>query len=128
MWSVSHQRYYGKMPLYRHVPFWELYHIFLIGVTTSQRTSLRLRFETLFSWGMSAEHSVPPTLCSSARFHCFPAQPQSAFCCSLSSSDGALMRTLLVEGAGSIINLFSPNHIFPVSPGTGDSPITKPDL
>lgn len=33
------------------------------------------------------------------------------------------MRGLLVEGVGNIINLFSSNYIFPVSPGTGDSPI-----
>lgn len=123
IWSVSHQHYYVKIPLSRHDPFWELHHIFLIGVTKSQRTSPWVCFETLFIRGMSAEHGVLP-LHSSARFHCFPAQPQSAFCCSLSTSDGALMRTLLVERAGSIINLLSPNCIFSVSPGTGDSPIT----
>ncbi len=91
----------------------QLYWCLHVLVSSSKNNN----FQSLFVRGMSAERSVRLPH-SFTHLCCFPAQLQHSLL------SAALMRTLLVEGAGHIINLFPPNHIFPVSPGTGHSPIT----
>lgn len=67
---------------------------------------------------MWAERCVA-LLRSFIHFHYFPAPPESPLTEPLQVGGGG---GLLVVGGGSVINLFSPKHIFPVR--LGDSPIT----
>lgn len=80
-WAKRHSA--GTFPVGSCITF------FLLGVMLSRRQALCLCFKSLFIRGMWAEHSVA-LLRSFIRSHCFPAQSESALCCSLSSSDWAL--------------------------------------
>lgn len=53
---------------------------------------------------------------------------QPAPCCSVSSSDGNLLRPLLVERAQNIINLSPPKHVFPVRARAGDASVLLSSL
>lgn len=116
--SISHL-IFGKMPL----------RVFSAGCKPNLGDHLPEFVPRVYlSGGMSAEHNVPPSplIYSLALF-----PSTAAVCCSLARW-AALMELLrgrcLLRERGGIINLFSPNHIFPVCPGTGGSPISKPDL
>lgn len=116
--SISHL-IFGKMPL----------RVFSAGCKPNLGDHLPEFVPRVYlSGGMSAERHVPPSPLIYSRA-LFPST--AAVCCSLARW-AALMELLrgrcLLRERGGIINLFSPNHIFPVCPGTGGSPISKPDL
>lgn len=88
----------------------------------SETSSLPLFREFIYPGNVSRAQRRPPSLIYPLAL--FPSTVRVCFLqLWLSSYRGG--GTLLVEGAGSILNLLSPNHIFPVSPGTGDSPIAN---
>lgn len=83
----------------------------------SETSSPTLFQEFIYLGNVSWARRRPPSL-----IYPLPLFPSTAgVCCDWALTGGHAA----CWGAGSVINLFSPNHIFPVSPGTGDSPITN---
>lgn len=115
--GLFHFTIYSKMTLWPHSMLGAVSLFSATCDVISETSSPTLFQEFIYLGNVSWARRRPPSL-----IYPLPLFPSTAGVC----SDWALTGGHAVcWGAGSVINLFSPNYIFPVSPGTGDSPITN---